>query len=131
MRKKPTKSQMRRIKLMTVATKPIDTESNEQVVAALVSLQASSGWAVVEDVLKDNLRYLEDLILTGTDPFTHLQVNEQEIEKARLKRELTIDFRDTPKKIIDELTKGEIRGAEYDPYYNVDDIATAKNRRGV
>jgi len=122
---------MKRIEVMTVATPAIDMDNNDQVIASLMVLKASQGWAVMIEVLNANLKYLENLILTKTDEITGAGVSEHQIEEARLKRSLTLDFLNTPEMIIKNLKMKDGVEEEYDPYYNLEDIANAKNRRGI
>lgn len=87
-------------------------------VLALQSLEASMGWAVMVRILKENITYLEQLILNKVDPLTNIILSEIDVDKLRYKREISKEFLDTPKNYIKMLTpKEEIETTDPDPYY--------------
>lgn len=96
--------------------KPVKT-SIENSVGALVSLQASTGWAIIVGIIDDNLAYLEKGILEKVDPITKEPLSEVEIETLRLKRGLNIELRNTPQKYTQAITKTGQLPKNYDPYY--------------
>ncbi len=105
-------------KAMTVELPPapVQTEAQE-VIAALVSMQATQGWAIVTRILNENIRYLEAAILDKKDPVTGDPIGDAEVETLRTKRALNIELLNTPKKyagIIEE--KGEVP-ENFDPYF--------------
>jgi hypothetical protein len=108
------------IKVMTVEIPKQEApavDAVENIIAALTSLQASTGWAIVKKILDDNIKYLETAILEKVDPITKLPLDDKEIEVLRTKRGLNIELRDTPanySKVVKDT--GEIP-TEYDPYF--------------
>ena len=101
------------------AEAPIHIEDR---VAALRSLVATPGWAVIVQILDDNISYLEKAILEKKDPETKAPLSDDDVEKLRYKRTLNIELKDTPKKYTKMLIEGESVPINYDPYWNVDDI---------
>lgn len=105
-------------KVMTVSLpKPEVPKIADNIIAALMSLQASQGWAIIRKILDDNLKYLETAILEKIDPISKEKLTEKEIETLRIKRGLNIELRDTPQnyvKVVQEIGEAPI---EYDPYY--------------
>lgn len=101
----------------------------ENIVAALASMKASQGWAIIVKILNDNIAYLEKAILDKVDPVSRKELSNEEVEILRTKRGLNIELRDTP----DNYTKvvkdtGEIP-TDYDPYFKTnDDIVKAGAR---
>ena len=69
----------------------------DDIISALKSLQASRGWAIVVDILNDNIKYLEKAILDKIDPVTQRHISDTEDETLRIKRNLNIEVRDTPR----------------------------------
>lgn len=130
MMKKPTKSQARRLKVV-VPEIPQEDTSEEGMVASLLALQATPGWGLVLRALNENIEYLNEVILNKFDPVTGMTVSEVEVDTSRIKRKLLIEFRDTPRMMITKLTEKTVEVQKYDPYFDLDDIATAKNRRGI
>ena len=101
--------------------------SNAEKVAALMSLQASEGWALVLSVLNENKTYLERMILRGCDPETGEKLTSAEQDEARYKLELTESVMDTPAKYIANLEASGDGPVDYDPYSkNVTDMINAE-----
>lgn len=89
----------------------------ENTLGALMSLQASTGWAIIVGILNDNIAYLEQAILNKIDPVSKLALSDAEIEILRTKRALNIELRETPAnytKVVKDT--GDIP-TEYDPYF--------------
>jgi len=107
-------------KVMTVEVPKKETpalDDTKGVVAALASMQASTGWAIMVKILNDNIKYLETAILNGIDPITKLKLTDEEVEGARVKRNLNIELRDTPANYAKEVKRtGEIPDDD-DPYF--------------
>lgn len=114
----PTKKKTKKIKIMTVPTaKPKSPDAVETVLGALMSLQASTGWAIIVKILNENIAYLEQAILNKVDPTTQVPLSDAEVELLRTKRTLNIDLRDTPENYSKAVKDtGEVP-TEYDPYY--------------
>jgi len=92
-------------------------EGRNNEVAALLSMQASAGWAILLNILEENIKYLEKAILDKVDPLTQAPIDDKEIENLRVKRGLNIELRDTPKNYIKKLQPDEAKeGENFDPY---------------
>ena len=101
------------------AEAPTDIEDR---VGALRSLVATPGWAVIVQILNDNISYLEKAILEKIDPETKTPLSDDEVERLRYKRSLNIELKDTPKKYTKMLIENEKTPTNYDPYWNIDDV---------
>lgn len=115
--------------VMTVELpKPEVPSAVDSVIGALMSLQASQGWAIIVKILNDNIIYLEKTILEKIDPVSKELLSDAEVELLRTKRALNIELRDTPanySKVVKDI--GEV-SEDYDPYYKTnDEIIRAKN----
>ena len=121
--KKTTKIEGTKVmKVMTVEVPQPQLQTETQsVIAALKSMSATEGWAIMVKILNDNIKYLETAILDKIDPSTKQPLTEEEIEICRIKRLLNIELRDTPQNysnVVKEI--GEIP-IEYDPYFKTKD----------
>lgn len=112
--------------------KPVAPSAGEQAVAALMSMQASEGWAIVVKILDDNIKYLEACILDRVDPITKEALGDKEIADARVKRGLNIELRDTPKNYIATIEEeGEVP-ENFDPYFKTkEEIDAARPKERV
>ena len=114
---------------MTVQLPKVEAPSAiENVVGALASLQASTGWALIVKILNENIAYLEQAIINKIDPLSKEPLTDKEVEEARLKRSLTIDLRETPTNYSKQVKDtGEVP-EEFDPYFKTnDEIRKAKS----
>ncbi len=114
-----TKETKKNKKVMTVdLPKPEVPTSAETIIGALLSLEASTGWAILVKIIKENIAYLEELILNKVDPINQLEITDEEVEILRIKRNLNIELLNTPenyrKKLIEE---EEDASVEFDPYF--------------
>lgn len=118
--KKKTVSKKINVMTVEVPKEPIPT-SVDSIIGSLKSLEVSPGWAIIVNILNENIKYLEQCIISKFDTLTQLELSDSEIEILRIKRNLNIDLRDTPKnytKVIQDT--GEIP-EDYDPYYKTND----------
>lgn len=91
--------------------------SDAEQVGALEALQVTIGWNMVVEVLVDNQKYLERMILERIDPYTKKKLTETEVDEARHKRELTIELMETPAKLIKFIQDTERpEDVNFDPY---------------
>ena len=113
-----TKKTKKNTKFMTVELekKPTPT-ATETIKSALDSLEASMGWGIIRKILDDNIKFLEECILTGTDPLTKTELDSKAIEEARIKRSLNIEVRDTPKNYRKQIDETGFVPKNFDPYY--------------
>lgn len=115
---------------MTVELPPKEApalDAVESVVAAMASLQASTGWAIVVKILNDNIKYLETAILEKIDPVSKAPLNDAEVEELRTKRGLNIELRDTPATYSKVVKDTGTVPVEYDPYFKTNaDIIKAR-----
>ena len=132
MKKKTTKKIVKKpIKIMTVPTpKHSSKPEAETAIGALMSLQASAGWAIIVGILKDNIAYLEKCIIDKKDPVSNEFLDGEEIELARTKRSLNNDLLNTPKNYIEELNKAEAVPEDFDPYYKTNQ-EIERDKRGA
>jgi len=103
------------------------SQSTENQITALMTMQATQGWAIVVRILNENVKYLETLILDRYDPISKKELTDEEIDKMRYKRNITKELLDLPQNYIKTLseTDGE-EPVEYDPYFkNTDEINKA------
>ena len=89
------------------------------IIAAMESLQASAGWAILLKILNDNIAYLESAIISKIDPATRATMSDIEIEELRLKRNLNIELRDTPANYSKTVASSGVAPKNYDPYYQL------------
>jgi len=89
----------------------------ENTIAALTSMQASTGWAIMVKILNENIKYLEVAILEKIDPVTKMAITDAEVEILRTKRSLNIDLRDTPANYSKVIKNAGEVPVEYDPYF--------------
>lgn len=108
--KKPTKT------VITPVRPAPPAVTNAEKIAALISLQASEGWAIVLSVLNENKTYLERMILRGCDPDTGEKLTPAEQDEARYKLELTESVMGTPAQYIIALQASGDAPVDYDPY---------------
>ena len=111
---KKAKSKVKTVIVPVVQAPP--AVSNAEKIAALTSLQASEGWAIVLSVLNENKAYLERMILRGCDPETGEKLTPQEQDEARYKLELTESVMSTPAQYIVNLQSAGDAPVDYDPY---------------
>ena len=103
--------------------------STGNIIAALISLQNSPGWAIIKKILDDNISYLEKSILDKIDPIAKCSLSDEDVELLRLKRNLNIDLRDTPKNFLEAINRNSELPQNYDPYYKTnDEILKAKKK---
>jgi hypothetical protein len=107
------KKKVRKIKIATVEL-PKEADS---VLASLLVLQASSGWAIIVKILNENITYLEQAILNKIDPVMKCELTDDEVEILRIKRNLNIDLRDTPQNFSKQLTEQLEIPENFDPYF--------------
>ena len=96
-------------------------DDTQNIIAALASMQASAGWAIMVRILNDNIKFLETAILDKVDPKTKRVLSDEDVEMARIKRSLNIEVRDTPQnygKVVQDMGQEPI---DYDPYYKTND----------
>jgi G3E family GTPase len=109
-------------KFMTVELpKPEAPSAVDSVVGALMSLQASAGWAIVVKILKENIAYLETLILNKYDPLTQTDLTDAEVEILRTKRSLNLELLNTPANYSKVITDSGEVPEEFDPYFKTND----------
>lgn len=112
---------------MTVKTpKSVVPTDVANIIGAINSLQASTGWAIMLEIMNDNVKYLEKCIIDKFDPLSKSELTDKDIEFLRVKRTLNIDLRDTPQNYIKNLTASGKVPENYDPYFqSADDIKKA------
>jgi hypothetical protein len=93
--------------------------SNAEKAAALTSMLATQGWALIAEVLMENIAYLERTIITGRDPSTGEKLTAYEQDVARDKLELNKALLDTPNQYIRDLLASTTDIQNFDPYHNV------------
>jgi hypothetical protein len=134
-KKTKSKSESRRMNVMTVPMPKAQVPNNgESVIAALAALQASTGWAIVKKILDDNIVYLERAIIEKTDPLTKEALTDKEVEEARYKRNITIELRDTPANYLKQVSETGIEPENFDPYFKTKqeiDATRPKERAGA
>lgn len=115
---KPTK----KVKVIVAPVpKPEAPSAIDSVIGALASLEASTGWAIIVKILNDNIKYLETAILEKIDPQSKEPLTDEEVELLRIKRNINIEVRDTPKNYSAVVTTtGEVP-EEFDPYFKTND----------
>lgn len=111
------KSEAKKKIVVAPVEKPKAPTEVERTIGALVSMQASEGWAIMLKILNENIAYLENAIISKVDPTTEESLSDKEIEELRTKRELNIDLRDTPKKFTQQIEDTGLIPEEFDPYY--------------
>ena len=89
----------------------------ESIKASLDSLEASTGWGIIRNILDENIAFLEQCILTGVDPLTKTELDTKAIEECRIKRSLNIEVRDTPKNYRNKIDTEGATPKNFDPYY--------------
>lgn len=125
-----SKSVKRRIKIMTVPTpEPEVPKEVENVLASLLALQASNGWAIIVKILNDNIAMLEKAILEKVNPLTKTLLSDAEVEKFRERRELNIELRDMPVNYSKVLTDTEELPQNFDPYYKENSDIIKESRK--
>ncbi len=109
-----------KVKTKIIAVPPAKApKSSDAIVAALISLQVSEGWAIIRNNLDENIRYIESAILNGIDPQSREKLTDAEIEMLRYKRNLNLELRDTPENFIKKITSSAPQFSDgYDPYFN-------------
>lgn len=112
--------------------KPKAPKATSDIKAALMSMTASAGWAIVVKILDDNIKYLETAILDKFDPVNKVALNDADVELLRQKRLLNLDVRNTPENYIQVLDEtGEVP-KNYDPYFATnEEIKKASERRSL
>lgn len=93
--------------------------SNAEKAAALTSMLATQGWALIAEVLMENIAYLERTIITGRDPQTNDKLTAYEQDVARDKLELNKALLNTPQQYIQDLLASTTDIQNFDPYHNV------------
>ncbi len=119
-KKKETKIKGIEVLTVPIAQPQLQTET-QSVVAALKSMAATEGWAIMVKILNDNIKYLETAILEKIDPITKEPLSEAEIEICRIKRLLNIELRDTPQNYSETVKELGSLPVDYDPYYKTKD----------
>lgn len=113
--KKKTTKKIRTVSIeLEKAKTPIAVES---IKASLDSLEASTGWGIIRNILDENIKFLEECILTGVDPITKTELDSKAIEEARIKRSLNIEVRDTPKNYRAKIDTEGATPKNFDPFY--------------
>lgn len=87
------------------------------IIAALTSMQATTGWAVIVKILNENIAYLENAIIEKIDPVSKEKLTEKETDLFRKMRGLNLDLLNTPKNYIQVLKDTSEVPIEYDPYF--------------
>ena len=96
-------------------------DDTQNIIAALASMQASAGWAIMVRILNDNIKFLETAILDKVDPKTKRVLSDEDVEMARIKRSLNIEVRDTPQNYGNVVREMGVEPIDYDPYYKTND----------
>jgi len=115
-KKKETKIKGIEVLTVPIAQPQLQTEA-QSVIAALKSMAATEGWAIIVKILNDNIKYLEKAILEKIDPETKEPLSEAEVEICRIKRLLNIELRDTPQNYSEIVKEIGNLPENYDPYY--------------
>lgn len=105
----------------------IDRLDNAAKIASLQLVVQTPGWALIKQVLQENMDYLGRLLIRGADPDTGEKLTEDEQKDARRKYELTEALMKTPEGYIAALERAEAnKPVDYDPYFaNNADIMSA------
>lgn len=96
-------------------------DDTQNIIAALASMQASAGWAIMVRILNDNIKFLETAILDKVDPKTKRVLSDEDVEMARIKRSLNIEVRDTPQNYGNVVREMGQKPIDYDPYFKTND----------
>lgn len=88
-------------------------------IAALTMLAQSPGWALVKQVLQDNMDYLGKMLIKRRDPETGEALDEKELEDASRRYDLLEELMKTPEGYIGALERAEAnKPVDFDPYFN-------------
>lgn len=89
-----------------------------EIIAALDTLVVSEGWRIILRVLKGNVAYLEEAIITKREPGATEDLTDEEVDRLRYKRELNLDVMNTPESYRAELERKNAPVENFDPYHD-------------
>jgi len=82
---------------------------------ALQAMQATEGWAIMQQNMLDNIEYLEECILEKKQD--NVTLDDLEVDRLRDKRGFLKELVNMPAKFAEKLETGTATKENYDPYF--------------
>lgn len=107
--------------VVELARAPVPTEA-AAIVAALKAMRLSAGWQIVERDLDENIAYLTRAVIEKADPISGAEIDDAEADRLRYRLRLCQTVKDTPDRIIRQLSVPDEEEARDDPYATAEDV---------
>jgi hypothetical protein len=99
---------------------PAIPSNPEEIIASLRAMQETSiGWQIVVSIIKENIRLLDEQIISKQEADTGRELTDAEVDHLRDLREINKEVMETPNGYINELTKDEPEDNDPDPFPRV------------
>jgi len=105
---------------MAKKTKKELSERNPlEIIADLQVMQATAGWAIMIQIIENQLIILNEMILNKTHNgrIDGQEISDKDVDELRHKRGYLIDLRDTPQRYINTLQTEDVQPESFDPYF--------------
>lgn len=120
-------------KKTTKKTKALSDRNPLEIISDLQVMQATSGWAIMIQIIESQLTTLNDMILnkTANGREDGGAITNEDVDELRIKRGYLIDLRDTPQRYIQTLQTEDVQPEDFDPYYKsfIDIIDSRKKQQ--
>lgn len=101
-----------------------------EIIEDLEILKNTEGWRIVLEIIKGNVKVLDNMILEKNN-VDGTELSDEDIDKLRYKRSYLLELKNTPENYIEKLKKEDLKPREYDPYFKTakEIIADRKKRK--
>lgn len=106
-------------KKTTKKIKALSDRNPLEIISDLTVMQATSGWAIMIQIIESQLEALNNMILNKTTNGREDggAITNEDVDELRIKRGYLIDLRDTPQRYVQLLQNVDIQPEDFDPYF--------------
>ncbi len=117
---------------MAKKKKELSERNPLEIIADLQVMQATAGWAIMIQIIENQLIILNEMILNKTHNGREdgQEITDADVDQLRHKRGYLIDLRDTPQRYIQTLQTEDVQPENFDPYFkNAKEIIDSRKKQ--
>jgi hypothetical protein len=103
----------------------LDGSDDARIMSSLISLQATEGWALIVQMTNENIKIIEEQIITKRNVFGGA-LSDTDVDILRQRYAIYKEIIELPSRLIQQTKREDGKQENDDPYWNMDEMKKAE-----